>query len=230
MTPNQVISEVRSLIQDSAQPTRNTDPVLLGFLSQTLNRMAVMRPDLFTTVQLLQTKPHQVLQEIPAEGIQLVDVFSVQVGLGGRPVAVSEASREVYDKTLPSWVGDKGRMPVHFMRYVKNSRKFFLYPQPKEDVYTLVEYSRLPAYEDGSTILSAQTYDKEIRDLSNSYLPVVVDGVVFLAESIDDEHVLSQRAVMFRESFMGALNATLEAKVIAGLSEEAAATPQGGGG
>ena len=36
--------------------------------------------------------------------------------------------------------------------------------------------------------------------LPDSYLPVLVDGMTWLAESIDDEHVNSQRAKMFMDS------------------------------
>jgi hypothetical protein len=46
------------------------------------------------------------------------------------------------------------------------------------------------------------------------YFPIVVDGVVFLAESIDDEHVNTNRAKLFQDSFMQGLGVSLQSRTI----------------
>jgi hypothetical protein len=41
-----------------------------------------------------------------------------------------------------------------------------------------------------------------------------VDGVIFLAESIDNEHVNSGRAKLFQESFVQSLGVSLQSRAI----------------
>jgi len=48
MTPQDVITQVRRLIQDESAPLRYSDTVLLGFVNETLKRMAVLLPDLLS--------------------------------------------------------------------------------------------------------------------------------------------------------------------------------------
>jgi hypothetical protein len=49
---------------------------------------------------------------------------------------------------------------------------------------------------------------------SDGYLPQLVDGVVFLASSIDDENVDSGRAKLFMDSFSQSLGVDLQARVV----------------
>ena len=44
--------------------------------------------------------------------------------------------------------------------------------------------------------------------LPDSYLPALIDVVVFLAESVDNEHVTSGRAKMYQELFLAELGAS----------------------
>ena len=54
--------------------------------------------------------------------------------------------------------------------------------------------------------------DASIASLPDAYLPTLVDGTVFLAESIDDEHANSGRAKLFLDSFTAALGAGLSSR------------------
>jgi hypothetical protein len=69
----------------------------------------------------------------------------------------------------------------------------------------VAEYVQTPA---------AYTINQTINTLSDAYLPAIVDGVVFLAESVDDEHVNSGRAKMFQDSFNQVLAAGLQVRTI----------------
>jgi len=91
------------------------------------------------------------------------------------------------------------------MRHVRNPNKFFVYPPPTAGVLLVGEYAQTPPnYLIGDTI----TYPID------AYFPTVVDGVVFLAESIDDEHVNSNRAKLFQDSFMQGLTTGSENRVL----------------
>jgi len=200
MKPSDIITEARVLVQDSRTPYRYSDTLMLGWVNQTLKRMVMLRPDLFSLIGDIPTTPDTVLQSCPADSMRLVEVFQVK---GGN--AITETNRESLDRVHPSWAGDAPGNPVNFMRHVRNPNRFFVYPRPAAGVVLVAEYVQTPA---------AYTINQTINMLSDAYLPAVVDGVVFLAESVDDEHVNSGRAKMFQDSFNQVLAAGLQVRTI----------------
>lgn len=200
MTPAEVITEVRRLVQDQQVPYRYSDAVLLGYVNQTLKRTAVLRPDLFSTIGDIQTTAESVVQTLPADGVRLVDVFSVQNG-----GAVTEVSREDMSRSYPGWVSEAPGVPVNYMRHVKNPRQFFLYPRPAAGTVLFGEYAYTP---------KDYALSEEIAPLPGAYMPAIVDGTVFLSESIDDEHVASGRAKLFYDSFIQQLGAGLQSRKV----------------
>jgi len=80
MTVAEVITEVRTLVQDTRAPYRYSDAVLLRFLNQTVRRMATIRPDLFTVIGEIPTVAGTVIQRIPTTAIRLVEIYNVQGG------------------------------------------------------------------------------------------------------------------------------------------------------
>lgn len=198
MTPAEVITEVRRLVQDQKVPYRYSDAVLLGYVNQTLKRMAILRPDLFTIIGDIPTVAGTVVQSLPADAVRLIDIFSVSGG-----GAVMEVSREDMSRSFPGWVDAPEGVPVNYMRHVKNPERFFLYPRPVAGTVLLGEYAYTPKdYALGETI----------ETVSDVYFPALVDGTVFLAESIDDEHVASGRAKLFYDSFTQQLGAGLQSR------------------
>ena len=195
MTPTEVITEVRRIIQDTKTPYRYSDTVMLGFVNQTLKRMVVLRPDLFAVIGEFPTTANTVLQTCPADSVRLIEIFQVQ---GGN--AVTEVTRQVLDRTSPSWVSEAAGTPVNFMRHVRNPNRFFVSPPPAAGIVLIGEYAQTPP----DYIISA-----EITYPTDAYFPVVVDGTVFLAESVDNEHVNSIRAKLFQDSFVQGLGVSL---------------------
>ena len=198
MTPAEVITEVRRLVQDQLVPYRYSDTVLLGYVNQTLQRMAILRPDLFTDIVDITTTADAAVQSLPAEAIRLVDIFQVKNGN-----AITEVDRETMNRNYPGWMNEASGTPVNFMRHVKNPDRYFLYPRPAAGVVLVGEYAKSPI---------DYTLDASIDVISDTYFPVLVDGVVYLAESIDDEHVQSGRAKLFYDSFVEQLGAGLQSR------------------
>ena len=198
MTPADVVAEVRRLVQDQIVPYRYSDTVLLGYVNQTLKRMSILRPDLFTDIVDIPTTANSAVQALPAEAIRLVDIFQVK---GGN--AVTEVDRETMNRNYPGWMNEAAGIPVNFMRHVKNPDRFFLYPRPAAGVVLVGEYAASPVN---------YTIDASINVISDTYFPVIVDGTVYLAESIDDEHVQSGRAKLFYDSFVEQLGAGLQSR------------------
>lgn len=207
MTPGEIITEVRALIQDTRAPQRYSDAVLLGFVNQTLKRMVMIRPDLFALIGDIPTTADTVLQSLPADSMRLIEIFQVKDGS-----AVTEASRDMLDQMAPTWVSDPAGTPVNFMRHVRNANRFFVYPRPTAGVVLVGEYAQTPP-----DYALSDTIDL----LPDSYFTAVVDGTVYLAESVDDEHVNSGRAKLFQDSFLATLGASLQARSVTDTEEGA---------
>jgi hypothetical protein len=129
----------------------------------------------------------------------LVEIFQVKNG-----AAVTEASRDMLDQSYPEWVSEPPGQPINFMRHVRNPNKFFVYPRPALNTVLIGEYVQSPpAYTLAQTI-----------ELPDGYFSTVIDGTVFLTESIDNEHVLSGRAKLFQDAFVQGLGVGLQSRVI----------------
>jgi hypothetical protein len=205
MTPSEVILEVRRLLSDTLAPQRYSDTFLLGFVNQTLKRMAILRPDLFAVIADVATTANTVLQSMPSDSIRLMEIFQIKNG-----DAITEVNRETFDQTYPNWVNETPGTPVNFMRHVRNPNKFFVYPRPISGIILVAEYVQAPA-----------TYglDDSIDLLPDAYFSTIVDGVVFLAESIDDESANSGRAKLFQDSFTQSLGVGLQSRTVTDTEE-----------
>lgn len=205
MTPGNVILEVRELIQDTMEPLRYSDEFLLGFVNQTIRRIAILRPDLFAYIDDMECTPNTVIQQAPNDSIRIIEVHSVVDG-----DSVTEVDKNALDESCPSWVNEEAAPAVNWARHVRNPNKFFIYPKAPEGQRLVIEYARTPKdyllYED-------------IDLLPEAYFPVVVDGVVFLAESVDNEHVNAGRAQLFQKSFIDNLGTSAQAKVVTDMDD-----------
>lgn len=201
MTLGDIIAEARILLQDTRSSLyRYSDADLLKFGNQTLKRMAVLRPDLFSYIGAITCTAGTVIQSAPADSLRIMEVFSIS---GGK--AVRETNREILDQTYPDWMNETAGPCVNWMRHTRNNNKFFIYPKAPVDQVLIGEYSKSP-----------QTYtaDAEIELLPNAYYPVVLDGLIFIAESLDNEHVTSGRAQMFQKAFADGLAINMEQRKV----------------
>lgn len=197
MTPNEVIAEVRQLVQDTRAAYRYSDDLLLGFVNQIIKRMVMYRPDLFSYIGEITPTVGSALQTLPAGSVRLVEVFNIKNG-----AAVVEADRRTMDRTVPGWMSEAAAAPVNFMRHPRNPNSYFLHPRPITGTVLIAEYVKVPdAYEGNDTI-----------ELPEAYFPALVDGTVFLTESIDAEHINSGRAKLFYESFIQGMSVSLESR------------------
>lgn len=215
MTPTDIIVECRRLLNDTLTPYRYSDAMLLGYVNQIFKRTAVLRPDLFGETGDIAVAANTTLQSLPADAHRLIDIFQVKDG-----DTVTEVDRETMSRNYPSWMSDAAGTPVNFMRHVRNPTKFFLYPKPVAGTVLVGEYAKAPA---------DYTINQSILQPPSSFFGALVDGVVFLASSVDDEHVNSGRAKMFLDSFTQQLGVSLQNRAlndskIAGLT---AAAPLG---
>jgi hypothetical protein len=188
------------LLNDTLVPYRYSDTMLLGYVNQTLKRTAVLRPDLFGETGDITVVANNALQSLPADAHRLIDIFQVKNG-----DTVTEVDRETMSRNHPSWMSDAAGTPVNFMRHVRNPTKFFLYPRPSANVTLVGEYAKTPI---------DYTINQTIDQPPTSFFGALVDGVLFLASSVDDEHVNSGRAKLFLDSFTQQLGVSLQNRAL----------------
>lgn len=212
MILNDVIADVRDLIQDTDTNTqRYSDAMLLKFANQVLRRTAIFRPDLFSIQADLTCTAGTVVQSAPADSIRLMEVYYNTSGNG-----IIETTREVLDQAYPTWMTDNAGSTINWIRNIRNPNKFFIYPKAPAAHQIVIEYAQTPPVYTGAQAVAL---------LPDAYFPAIVDGTVFLAESIDNEHVNSNRAALFQQSFSQALGISSQTRQITdteggGISEE----------
>lgn len=205
MKLSSVITEVRRIVQDVNAPQRYSDTMLLGFANQTLKRMAVLRPDLFAYIGEIPTTAGQVLQSAPSDSLRIMEIFQVKNGNG-----VIEVNRESLDQTYPQWMNEAAGPCVNWMRHTRNNNKFFIYPKAPAGQVLIAEYAQTP---------KSYTADEDVELLPEAFFPIVVDGTVFLTESVDNEHVNSNRAQLFQQTFTQALGVNAQSRSITDTEE-----------
>ena len=203
-----VITEVRKMLQDTSTDAalqRYSDATLLGFANQTLKRMALLRPDLFALIGEIPCTTNATLQSAPSDSIRIMEIFRIKDGPG-----VRETNREILDQTYPDWVTEAAGACISWMRHVRNPNRFFIYPQSTSGQILIGEYCQTPPNYASATTVTL---------LPDGYFPVVVDGTIFLAESIDNEHVNSNRAQLFQQSFIQTLTTSFQARSVTDTEE-----------
>lgn len=207
MTPANVIDSVRRIVRDGAflrTPDSYSAATLLVFVNNTIKRMVMLRPDLFTTVATITTTPNVVMQTMPSDSFRLVDIFQVTSGN-----TLEEVDRTQFDRTDINWATETAGTPVKFMRHPRNPNRYFLYPRPTSGVTLQAEYVKIqPTYTLNDTILN----------LPDDYLPAVVDGTIYSIISIENEmnpnsgQVGVMKAKMYWDSFTQSLGLSLQTR------------------
>ena len=200
MILNDVITEVRRIVQDEAVTFRISDVFMLALCNQGLKRIQLLRPDLFAYVGTVANTQGEVIQSAPSDSLRVIEIYSIVSGTG-----LVEADREVLDQTIPTWPNDTAGAAINWMRSVRNPNKYFIYPKAPAAQSLDIEYSQVPPDYAGTTTVAL---------LSDAYFPAVVDIVVFLVESIDNEHVTTGRAKLFLDSFQSSMGISRAAIVV----------------
>jgi hypothetical protein len=198
-TAQAVLTEVRDLVQDSMGPDyRYSDPFVLRKIDQIVRGMAIIRPDLFIHFADI-TCAAGALQEAPADSVRLVDVLRNKNGQ-----SLKEINQEALDLLSPGWPGQSAAAATNWMRYPRAPNRFYVFPPATAGDALSIAYARcVPVTALGDTIA-----------LQDAYLSTVVNGTVWLLESVDAEHTESGRAKMYKDAYDSALAAGLTTRQI----------------
>lgn len=189
MKINDAVSQVRNLINDLSGD-RYSDDDLLRYGQEILRRMAIIRPDLFTIFDEITNEEGNVFQKAPDNCLRLEKIVAVKDGN-----IVREVQRQTMDQSDPNWINDSQGPCQHWMRNQGNERYYYIYPKAPRNQTLIAEYVYVPELESLDTDF----------DLPIMYLPSLVDGMVWLAESVNDESVNNGRAEKFYGLFLKSL-------------------------
>lgn len=188
MTPSDVITSARRLLNDEQVPYRYSNDDLLSRINDCLSVLVDLRNDLFVV-----SAEHTCTAG--AEQVCVVDrlrkVVEVPRIVGG--AALWPSDRALFDMFSPGWYQDTAAPAVNWMRHL-DDLKFYLHPPAtagqKVEVRVIQAAAPLTAL------------DQPIP-LPANYQPAIEAFVINRAESKDDEHVNTGRAAAFLSDFAG---------------------------
>lgn len=204
-----VILDARDMVQDADTPYRYSEAFMVRKVNQVIRRAVILRPDLFTEVATISCATGS-MQSCPADSVRVMDVLSSASGY-----APKEVNQEVLDMMSPLWEANPGGDTINWMRYPRDPNRFYVYPSATSGLALTILYAKCPA-----TLISGS-----VIPMQDVYMPAVIDGLCWLLESIDAEHVESGRAKMFQDSFYTGLSSGLQSRRISD-TDTAAGPPE----
>lgn len=182
------IDDARLTLNDKDK-VRYTDANLFVFALDGVREVALARPDLFTITGNLPTTTLYVRHSVAAcspPGLYVLDVHNVN---GGR--AVLKSDFDTVRRFYPNWRQEtpapaENWWPAAGDQTKRPTKEFYIYPPAPAGQVLLVQYVRDPLV--GTEVISDDI------PLPDQLKPAISAYVAYRAESIDDEHVLTQRA------------------------------------
>lgn len=186
-TAGDIITKARVLLNDSAAPYRNDDPVMIQWLNDALNMALTANPALFSSTAAFTCSAgfRQILESTRA--VAVLDV-----------VGVPQTDAASLTQFLPGWHAAASGAIKNWMRVAQEPLAFEVYPPSAAGQSLTLHYVESPVP------LTATT---DLVPMSENYEPALVDYLVARASYVDDEHVLSGRATVFDEKFTQAVRA-----------------------
>lgn len=191
MTPKDIITGARHILNDTDTTTpRQSDAELLGYVNDGLREMVTVQPALFSTIGDMACDADACEQSITFEdSAVLIEVLCIHGGNALTPFDMAAMSA-----FHPGWRADPGGPARQWSRFPNDMLRFYIHPKAPATLQVLdVRYARLPGTYD---------FDDTIIDIPTTLQPALIDYVVYRSEAKDNEHVLSQRAGQFYQSFV----------------------------
>lgn len=207
MTPQGVIQQARVLLNDTRSPYRYSDADMLRFYNDIVYRMLVLRPDIFARSVDLALDSADIGKY--RQGLTLASavytLLDVDVAWDGQDerVAMEEVSFEEFTRAKRLWVNDTPGLPTKYARDPNSKTVFYVNPPPKAGTIITLVFAEYPKSID--TTNWNETLNVLDKHIPRAHAPALVDGIVFLAQSVDDEHINSGRAKLFYDSFINLL-------------------------
>lgn len=209
-TCQDVCDLARTWLNDDAKG-RYTDLTLEKWANDCIQAMSLLAPHLFTTVGSINPTADQCFQDLVTGNDKCLALYNVLTNVTGDAILECDFYQMVaFNRAAMTQASG---VPYNWARHPadkdkQSSTRYYLFPKPSTAAAAagiLIEFSAAPAY----VVLASN------MPVSQGYRPAIARYIVTCAESIDDEHVTSQRALQYLQQFMALIGAGVQTKQIA---------------
>ena len=200
VTGQEIADNVAGLMNDTDR-VRWTDADYLVWLNEGHREAVMIKNDSYITNASVLLTPSATRQDLPADGMMLIDVTRNMGADGNTPgKALRVGSKESLDAQLPNWHNDPADAVNGIGNYMYDPRdpyRYYVYPQaPATDWYVELVYAAVPP---ALTSLSETIY---LRDV---YANALIDYLIYRANSRDEVDGQPHPAAMLHyQKFSGA--------------------------
>lgn len=177
ITATSIIDKAQVILQDKAG-VHWPDVELLGWLNDGQRHVVLIKPNAYVKRTAIRLAAGT-LQDLPADGVQLIDVprnMGITGSTPGRAIRVT--LREALDTQAPDW-HSSAPSPVakHFMYSLLDPKHFYVYPQNTGTGHVEMVYGAAPP---DATLASAIALD-------DIYQTPLLDYMLYRGYSMDNE-------------------------------------------
>jgi hypothetical protein len=188
--PQDCINLARYITNDGdSVGLRQSDPELLTYFNDGLKESVELAEHLFINTGDFTCVTNKTEQAITfAEARKLLNVLRIKFG-----VAVHEMDLSALAAFNPNWSNDAMGPAQNWFKFQGDPLRFYLYPKAPEMQVLEVTYVR-----------NAGVYalNDNVTEVPDGIKPAIADYIIYRAESKDDEHSVSGRAVAHYQSFV----------------------------
>lgn len=198
----ELISRAGEILQDE-EHIRWTVPELLRWVNDGAREIILRRPAARSITRPLPLAAGT-KQEIPASGVQLLDVVRNLGANGSTPGRViRRIDRQLLDDQMPDWhMAKKSAKIKHYTFDERAPKVFYVYPPAADGVHVEALYSELPP---------VITDASETLDMGAEYLNALLSYMAYRAFSKDSEFANGTVAALHFEAFVNAVGSGNEA-------------------
>ena len=179
-----------SIILNDEEFVRWTKDELIGWLNDAAPEVVIRRPSAHAITTLLELQAG-VLQELPQEAIQLLDIPATDAGY-----PISRTDRQLLDQQAPGWRRAKAGRTRHYTYDERSSLTYYVYPAAVAGAKVEVFYSTCPA-KVGSEV--------DVLDLDRAYTGPLISYILYRALAKDSEFANGTIAAAHYSAFSEAL-------------------------
>lgn len=192
-TVGNVIDRAKRILQESGDGIRWTVAELVGWLNEAYVIVAIQRPDAHSKLAMISLAAGA-RQELPADGLRLMDVLSTEQGR-----AIRATDRRMLATMRPNWMSERASSATEFFVFDERlPREFWVYPPATEGAKVEASYVAKPLAHSVADMSSSLS-------VSERYAPALLDLVLYRAFSKDAESPanLSRAQMHYRAAMEG---------------------------
>lgn len=196
-TAADLITILGQQLHDVGQDTW-TESLLLSYLSEAQNQVALLRPDATAVVESF-TLAQAAAQELPAGGVRFLDCIR-NLGVGGSTPGrhIKRISRNEIDGYYPDWTSETSANEIkRYIFEIESPRVFWVYPTPSVATLAVeLSYSKSP------TQLASTASTLSLDDI---YIAPILEWVLYRALSMEAKGASKGLASQHQQAFYAAL-------------------------